>query len=159
MNATVESLLTSVAGRAAAEAEENTELFSRLGGNLPDLFRKARARITRLNSVLDGVLMEEGAAAGSIQIQIGETTQIAMFDKDEKKYARIAVENKSLPIRLKLFHRLTLEGGEELPEGRKKYHELLPEDLGIFISMNHKEPGFRKCDMAVTNFSVMNQKK
>ena len=159
MNAVVGSMLTSVAGRAAAEqADHDTDLFSNLY-SLPDLFRKTRAKIRNLTADLDGCLAEDGVTSGMIKIEIGETTQIPILDKDSKKYARIGMEGKRLPIRLKLFHWLTPQGGEDLPEGRKKYHELLPEDLRMFISMNHKEPGFRRCDMMIDNFSSMNQKK
>ena len=84
---------------------------------------------------LNRILTDGGTAASiDIQTQYKSMTQIDIIERDLYIYARIDIEFKTLPVKIKLFNKEVQYGidGKEIVE----YGDNLPEDLIVFISMN-----------------------
>ena len=62
-------------------------------------------------------------------------TQIEIFVPDLFIYATIDIKGKSLPLRLKMKYIDTSNTKKKI-----KYHEHLPQNLTMYISMNFQEP-------------------
>jgi len=100
------------------------------------------------------MLMAEGhSACIKISTDADDTTLIGIFDKNTSTFARMDIQAKTLPVKLKLYHKIVPEDGPEgcIDEARG-YHQSLPEDLQVFISMNRREPSAKNCDLMIENF-------
>lgn len=114
--------------------------------------------MSNLSYNLNRILTDGGHAASiDIQTHYKSMTQIDIIERDLFIYARIEIEFKTLPVKIKLFNKEVQYGidGKEIVE----YGDDLPEDLKVFISMNQVEPNAKKHDMQISEFAEMNKNR
>ena len=113
-----------------------------------------------LHHNINNILVEGGNQAKiKLSCEPYEKAEVFVFDKNVYTYAKVDFKGKNLPVTFKFYHQLKDKDEHTCSRKEHTYHDTLPEDLKVYISMNDNEPGPKNCELVVDNFAAMNEKK
>ena len=127
------------------DALEQKKLFDKYG-DPREMLEHTKRSISGMNFQLERILKDQGVCPNKvISAEAEAITTVDIHDSDAPHFYELPLKGRTLPLKLFLYHKVGIGQGA----AGSLYARELPEDLTIYISMNHVEPGPDGCDRKI----------
>lgn len=147
----VDYVMTKLTQKENKDALRQKKLFNKFG-DPREMLEHTKRNISGMNFQLERILKDGGVCPNKvISAEFEAVTTVDIHEYDVEHFYELPLKGRTLPLKLFLNHKV----GHGSP-----YADDLPEELTIYVSMNHAEPGPEGCDKKIDrdHIQLMNAK-